>query len=57
MVFPQVKAGDTVEKGQILVSGAVPVYDDDGQNIVKYQIYGSRCRYYNSDKRLIFMIR
>lgn len=36
--IPQVKAGDTVEKGQILVSGAVPVYDD-GQNIVKYQIY------------------
>ena len=32
--IPQVKAGDTVEKGQILVSGAVPVYDD-GQNIVK----------------------
>ena len=35
---PQVKAGDTVEKGQILVSGQVPVYDES-QSIVDYQIY------------------
>ena len=28
---PLVKKGDTVEKGQILVSGAVPVVGDDGE--------------------------
>ena len=35
---PQVTVGDTVEKGQILVSGAVPVYNDDN-TIRKYQYY------------------
>jgi similar to stage IV sporulation protein len=35
---PNIKAGDTVEKGQLLVSGSVPVYDEE-QNIVNYQIY------------------
>ncbi len=35
---PKVKAGDTVEKGQVLVSGSVPVYDES-QTVVKYQIY------------------
>jgi len=35
---PQVKAGDTVEVGQILVAGGVPVYDE-GKNIIDYQIY------------------
>lgn len=35
---PKVKAGDTVEKGQILVSGQVPIYDES-QSIVDYQIY------------------
>lgn len=35
---PRVKAGDTVEKGQILVSGGVPVYDES-QSIINYQIY------------------
>ena len=29
--IPLVKKGDTVEKGQILVSGAVPVVGDDGE--------------------------
>lgn len=35
---PKVKAGDTVEEGQILVAGGVPVYDES-QTIVNYQIY------------------
>ena len=35
---PKVKAGDWVEKGQLLVAGGVPVYDE-GKNIVGYQIY------------------
>ena len=35
---PKVKAGDTVEKGQILVSGAVPVYDES-QTVINYQVY------------------
>ncbi len=35
---PMVKAGDWVEKGQVLVSGGVPVYDE-GKNIIRYQIY------------------
>jgi similar to stage IV sporulation protein len=34
----QVKVGDTVEKGQVLVSGQVPIYNDDMQ-VVDYQIY------------------
>lgn len=36
--IPQVAVGDTVEKGQLLVSGAVPVYNDD-TTIRKYQYY------------------
>lgn len=35
---PQVRAGDRVEKGQVLVAGGVPVYDEN-QSIVNYQIY------------------
>lgn len=35
---PQVKAGDEVEVGQILVSGGVPVYDES-QSIIDYHIY------------------
>ena len=35
---PQVAVGDTVEKGQILVSGAVPVYNDD-TTVRMYQYY------------------
>lgn len=35
---PLAAPGDTVEKGQILVSGAVPVYNDD-TTIRKYQYY------------------
>ncbi|MCM1254019.1 MAG: sporulation protein YqfD [Clostridium sp.] len=35
---PQAAVGDTVEKGQILVSGAVPVYNDD-TSIRLYQYY------------------
>lgn len=35
---PQAAVGDTVEKGQILVSGAVPVYNDD-MTIRLYQYY------------------
>ena len=35
---PQVAVGDTVEKGQILVSGAVPVYNED-TTIRRYQYY------------------
>ena len=37
---PKVKAGDIVEVGQILVEGAVPVYDE-AQSIIDYQIYNS----------------
>ena len=33
---PQVALGDTVEKGDVLVSGAVPVYNDDA-TVRKYQ--------------------
>lgn len=36
--IPKVKAGDTVEAGQLLVAGAVPVYDES-QSIVDYQLY------------------
>lgn len=36
--IPKVKVGDTVEAGQILVEGRVPVYDE-GQNIISYHIY------------------
>lgn len=35
---PQVTVGDSVEKGQILVSGAVPVYNDD-MTVRLYQYY------------------
>lgn len=35
---PKVKAGDAVEKGQILVEGGVPVYDES-QSVIAYQIY------------------
>ena len=35
---PKVKKGDEVEKGQTLVEGSVPVYDE-AQEIVDYQIY------------------
>lgn len=35
---PQVSVGDTIEKGQILVSGAVPVYNEDA-TVRKYQYY------------------
>lgn len=35
---PQVAVGDTVEKGQLLVSGAVPVYNEDA-TVRKYQYY------------------
>ncbi|MCH5250140.1 MAG: sporulation protein YqfD [Lachnospiraceae bacterium] len=35
---PQVAVGDTVEKGQLLVSGAVPVYNDD-LTVRRYQYY------------------
>lgn len=35
---PQVKAGDTVEEGQVLVSGSVPIYDEN-QTVIHYQVY------------------
>lgn len=35
---PQVSVGDSVVKGQVLVNGAVPVYNDDS-TIRKYQYY------------------
>lgn len=35
---PQASVGDTVEKGQVLVSGAVPVYNDD-TTVRRYQYY------------------
>jgi similar to stage IV sporulation protein len=35
---PLVKAGDEVVKGQVLVSGSVPIYNDDGE-AVDYQLY------------------
>lgn len=34
--LPQVEAGDTVEPGQVLVTGALPVYNDGGE-VVSYQ--------------------
>ena len=34
--LPAVKAGDTVEAGDLLVSGAIPIYDDSGE-IRSYQ--------------------
>ena len=37
---PKVKIGDTVEVGQILVEGGVPIYNE-AQEIVDYQIYNS----------------
>lgn len=37
---PQVAAGDTVEKGDVLVSGAVPVYNEDA-TVRKYQFVQS----------------
>lgn len=37
---PQTAAGDTVEKGAVLVSGAVPVYNDD-TTVRKYQFVQS----------------
>jgi similar to stage IV sporulation protein len=33
-----VKAGDTVTKGQVLVSGEVPVYNEE-QEVIDYQVY------------------
>lgn len=38
--IPKVKIGDTIEQGQILVEGCVPIYDE-GQNIIDYQVYHS----------------
>ncbi len=38
--IPKVKIGDSVEPGQILVEGNVPVYDE-AQNIIAYQVYNS----------------
>ncbi len=35
---PQASVGDTVEKGQVLVSGAVPVYNED-TTVRRYQYY------------------
>ena len=35
---PMVKAGDEVKKGDILVSGQVPIYNDAGE-IINYQLY------------------
>jgi len=35
---PKVKAGETVEEGQILVAGGVPVYNE-AQEVIDYQIY------------------
>lgn len=35
----QVKPGDTVEKGQILISGAVPVHDDNGEVTAYEQVH------------------
>lgn len=34
--LPQVEAGETVEKGQVLVTGALPVYNDGGE-VSSYQ--------------------
>lgn len=38
--IPKVKAGDFVEKGQILVTGKVPIYNES-QEIIGYHIYDS----------------
>ena len=48
--IPLVKAGDIVKKGQLLVSGTVPITDDGGEAIASYRvcadadIYGIRDR-------------
>ena len=36
--IPLVQAGDTVEKGQLLVSGTVPITDDGGEEISSYRV-------------------
>lgn len=38
--IPKVKAGDSVEKGQVLVTGKVPIYNE-AQEITGYHIYDS----------------
>ncbi len=53
--LPQVKAGDEVRKGDLLVSGAIPVFDDGG-GILSYQyvaadadiVIRSEQRYYDA---------
>lgn len=38
--IPMVKAGDQVKKGDILVSGQVPIYDEAGE-IINYHLYAA----------------
>lgn len=37
---PMVKAGDEVKAGDILVSGRVPIYNDEGE-VINYQLYAA----------------
>lgn len=45
---PLVKVGDTVEKGQMLVSGVVPVHNDSGDTIGKYYVSSDADIYINT---------
>lgn len=38
--IPKVKIGDTIEEGQLLVEGKVPIYDES-QSIINYHMYRS----------------
>lgn len=61
--IPLIQAGDAVEKGQILVSGTVPITDDDGEEIASYRVqadadvYGIRERIENKETALWREIR
>ncbi len=37
--IPMVKAGDTVEKGQVLVSGRIPITDDAGTEVAAHYVH------------------
>ena len=50
---PQVALGDTVEKGDVLVSGAVPVYNED-TTVRKYQFTESDADIFTALHRISF---
>lgn len=61
--IPLVKVGDTVEQGQLLVSGTIPVTDDGGETIASYRVradadvYGIRERLEKKETALWHEIR